>query len=516
MSLLHEPIIRYRNSFPFFSSKNLSFYVEYLLKHSAGGFLMSYNFRDIDREQMYIMPPSLRDWLPEEDLVWFVLDAVKQMDLSKFYRKYRSDGWGGAAFEPSMMVSLLLYAYCSGERSSRRIECLCRRDIAFRIITANHTPDHCTIARFRQENEKELEGLFVEILKLCREAGLVKLGIVALDGTKVKANASLAANRTYASIEEEVKKILSEAGAKDAEEDGIYGAGRGGYKEELPDELRDPGSRIARLSACRERLKREAEESAKAQEVKISTREDEERNSGKKKRGRKPKYPNPIPNNCAKANVTDPDSRIMKTCSGYVQGYNAQVVVTEGQIILAAELTQEENDVHQLHPMLEEVEANLTAISNEEKVGVVVADAGYWSAANLNKENEEGPELLVATTKDWKQRKLLREKGCPKGRIPGDLSIRDRMERKLLTKRGRKLYKKRGQTVEPVFGQIKEILDFRGFMRRGQCACDSEWKLVSCAHNLLKLWRNFLEKCKGQINRSCFRGIGTPLGALAG
>lgn len=461
---------------------------------------MAYNFHPVDREQMYLMPPCLRDWLPEDDLVWFVIDAVKQMDLSRFYAKYRQDGWGRAAYDPSMMVTLLLYAYCMGERSSRRIEWLCHRDIAFRVITANRAPDHSTIARFRQENEKELEELFVQVLRLCAEAGLVKVGVVALDGTKVKANASLSANRTYEAIREEVERMLSEAKARDAEEDRLFG---GGYRgDELPEELRDPRSRLARLMAAKARLEKEAAEAALAQEAKISARRAEEEETGKKKRGRKPKDPDPTPDREAKANVTDPDSRIMKTRTGYVQGYNGQALVCETQIIVAADLAQEENDCRQLHPMVKQAKENLEAVGVDEKMGALSADAGYWSEANCVEADPDGPELFVATTKDWKQRKAAREQPAPRGRIPRRLGVRERMERKLLTKRGREVYKKRSQIVEPVFGQVKVVRGCDRFMRRGYSACRSEWRLICATHNLLKLWRHFLTlwgKAKGLV-----------------
>lgn len=304
---------------------------------------MAYNFISCDRGQKYLLPPSLLEWLPEGDLTWFILDAVEQMEVGDFYKKHRSDGWGRAAFEPSMMVSLLLYGYCMGERSSRRIEQLCERDIGFRVIAANQRPDHSTIARFRKEHEKELEKLFTEVLKLCAEAGLVKVGIVALDGTKMKAPAALSSNRTQKHIEEEVEKMLEEAASKDAEEDRKFGKDKRG--DELPEELRGRQSRLIRLKECKERLEREATEVVASQQRRIDEREAEEAETGRKKRGRKPKEPEEVKNKEAKANITDPESRIMKGRVGYVQGYNGQAVVTEGQIIVAAELTQEENDV---------------------------------------------------------------------------------------------------------------------------------------------------------------------------
>jgi transposase len=447
-----------------------------------------FNFLPQNRDQNFLMPPSLREWLPEGDLAWFVLDAVSQMDLKPFYARYRADGWGHAAYEPAMMVSLLLYAYCLGLRSSRKIEQLCERDIGFRVIAANQVPDHSTIARFRQANQEELAALFTQVLRLCAEAGLVKVGVVALDGAKMKANASLAANRKYASIEKEVKRILAEAADKDAEEDKMYGPDRRG--DELPDDMRDRRKRLTRLREAKVRLEQEAAAEATKQAEKIQKRTEEEKKTGRKKRGRKPKQPEETPLAEAKANVTDPESRIMKTRTGYVQGYNAQVVVTQAQIILAADVTQEENDVRQLHPMLQQTQDELSASGVKERIRVGLGDAGYWSEDNIRDADPEGAELLIATSKDWKQRKALREKGPPRGRIPKDLSLVERMERKLRTKRGWGLYSQRGWMVEPVFGQIKDGRKCDRFMRRGHSAARCEWRLIAATHNLLKLWRS--------------------------
>jgi len=417
------------------------------------------------------MPPSLQEWLPEKDIAWFIIDVVEQMDLSGYYRKYRADGRGQEAYDPSMMVALLLYAYSNGIRSSRAIERLCERDIGFKVIAGDEEPDHTTIARFRQDNGKGIEELFTEALKLCAKAGLVKVGVVALDGTKMKADAALESNRTYEHIQSEVKKMLAEAEAKDAEEDKLYGKDKRG--DELPEELRDRGSRLARLKE------------------KIKEREKQELETGQKKRGRKPKEPDAVTNADTKANVTDPDSRIMKTRTGYVQGYNGQAVVTESQIIIAAELTTQQNDVKQMLPMIERAEENIAELKlNDKGIEVVLADAGYCSDTNMEKTNTDGPECIIATQKDWKQRQATKEAGPPRGRIPEKLSLRERMERKLLTKRGRALYKKRGQIVEPVFGQIKTCRGILKFMRRGLEACAQEWKLICATHNLLKLWRS--------------------------
>ena len=304
---------------------------------------MAYNLMRWDREQGYLMPPSMREWLNEGHLTWFIVDAVGQMDLREFYAAYRNDGWGAAAYEPAMMVGILLYGYCQGLRSSRRIARALEEDVGFRVVAANQQPDFRTICRFRAEREEALEALFVEVLRLCHEAGLVKLGVVALDGTKVAANAALAANRSHEAIEEEVRKMLAEAKAVDAEEDARYGAERRG--DELPEGLGRRVDRLDQLKEAKERLQREAEAAAKAAQAHLAQRQAEEEATGKKKRGRKPKVVETTPSEKAKANTTDPDSRIMKTRQGYVQGYNAQAVVCKDQIIVAVGVTQEANDV---------------------------------------------------------------------------------------------------------------------------------------------------------------------------
>jgi transposase len=395
---------------------------------------------------MYLMPPSIADWLPEDHLAWFVLDAVKQMDMSSFKRKYRKDGWGGSPYEPSMMVGLLVFAYCEGKRSSRKIEVLCDRDVAYRVITANQQPNYSTISRFRQSNEAELKELFVEVLRLCAESGLVKLGKVSLDGTKMKANASLSSNRTQKHLEEEVNMMLTEAAAKDAEEDVKFGEDNRG--DEFPAALKDRHSRLQRLRECRSRLEKEKEETLSLQRKKIEDRQTQEKETGKKPRGRKPKPVDQVKEKQSKANITDPDSRIMKTRKGYEQGYNAQVVATEEQIIIAEDVTQEANDINQLHPMLEQAQGNRQAVALEEEIEALLADAGYCSEKNLSKKASEKLELYIATQKDWRQWKAMQEEPPPRGRIPKSLSQTERMERKLRTKRGREIYKKRSQTVE--------------------------------------------------------------------
>lgn len=449
---------------------------------------MSFNFINCDRKQKYLMPLSMEDWLPEDHLSWFVVDAVERMDLSPFRAHYRTDGRGGSAYPPSVMLSLLLYAYCNGERSSRRIEKLCAEDVGYRIVAANKGIDYSTICRFRVRHEPEIKQIFVDVLRLCVEAKLVRLGTIALDGTKIKANAALSANRTLDALKKEVDQILAEAAAKDKEEDKKFGADE--KDEPLPAELRTRVDRLSRLKECQERLAQENAALRAEQERKHAQREAEEADSGKKKPGRKPAAPEDVEKKDAKANATDPDSRIMKTQKGYVQGYNAQAAVTQDQIILACPLTQEANDMKQMEPVLSAVAGNLATVGVEEKVGTALMDAGYTSEANLEIAEQRDWDVLGATQKDWKIRKQASFPTTSTESIPGELSRVEKMELRMRTAEGAATYKLRGQTVEPTFGQIKTALGHDRFSRRGFSACESEWGLICSAHNLLKLWRS--------------------------
>jgi len=449
---------------------------------------MAYNFRGGNRLQTTLMPPSITDWLAPEHLAWFVIDAVESMDLTAFYARYRTNGQGSAAWHPQLMVALLLYAYCHGERSSRKIEALCEESVPYRVITGNEKPDHCSISRFRTANEAWMKQLFVEILRLCAEAGLVKVGKVNLDGTKMKANASLSANRTEKSLAEEIERMLTEAAAQDAQEDEAFGKDKRG--DELPEDLRTHKDRLARLQEAKERLERERLEAEEAQRQKLEERKRQEEETGKKARGKPPKSVEDVRKDKEerKANATAPDTRILKTRSGYVQGFNAQAVCTDDQIILAADVTDQENDQGQYHPMMEQAQENANAVleGDDAKIHLGRADAGYCNEADLEKEC--GHEILVATKKDWKRRKEMRDEPPPRGRIPKDLSATQRMERKLRTKRGSEEYKKRSQTIEPVFGQIKSGRRTDSFYGRELPSAQGEWNLICGASNLLKLF----------------------------
>ena len=450
---------------------------------------MAYNFLAYDEQQMYLLPASIAEWVQDDSLARFVGETVDLLErrgqLDGFYEGYRRDGWGHPAYHPRMLVKVLVYGYCMGVTSSRKLAAGCENEVALRYLTANQQPDFRTISDFRKDHLSALNELFVEVLGLCMEAGLVNLGRVALDGRKVAGNASLDQNRDEEWLQEEVRKLLAEAERVDAEEDAKQGKERRG--DELPQGLRTREERRTRLEAALERIEEKKQQAVVKQEQKIEERRREEEGTGEKKRGRKPKDPEAAALEVAKktkANVTDPESRILKTRRGWVQGYNGQAIADcESQVIVAQDLTQEENDVKQLGPMLARCEEQAGARPDE-----LLADAGYWSEENAKLESEE-TELFIATTKDWKQRKAMREAPPPRGRIPKGLSARDRMERKLLTKRGREAYKQRGATIEPVFGQMV-MQGLVRFLLRGSKKVRAEWSLWCTTHNLLKLWRS--------------------------
>jgi transposase len=444
---------------------------------------MAYNFLRGDRDQPFLLPPDLRDWLPADHLAWFVLDVVDQLDLEPFLRGYRADGHGHPAYDPKTLLGVLLYAYAIGVRSSRQIQRRCTEDLAFRVLAGNQAPDHVTIARFRVRHQQALAGFLVQSLKLCAAAGLVRLGVIALDGTKVAANAADRANRTLAKLQDEVAQILREAAEVDEVEDRQHGSARG---DELPAELASPRSRLARLRTAKARLEAEAAERQRRYQQRVADLAAAARAKGRQPRAHiKPRPRDEAPNPRAVANTTDPDSRFLRTRNGTVQGYNAQAVVTEDQVVVAAALTREANDLQQLEPMLQAVDQILAAAQIQHRPETVLADSGYWSMANLTT-IPDAPELLIwpaSTGRTGKPRK----DGKPSGSKSDGL--RTAMFAKLSSERGKACYAKRKQTVEPVFGQLKEQQGARRFTRRGLAACEAEWKLLCGTHNLLKLWR---------------------------
>jgi transposase len=437
------------------------------------------NFLPCDRDQELLLPPSLREWLPEDHLAWFVLDAVDEIDLSAFYRVYRNDGWGRAAFEPQMMVALLLYAYAIGERSSRRIERRCREDVGFRVITANQIPDHATIARFRARHEQALADTFTQVLALCARAGLVSVGVVALDGSLLAGNASPGTTRSYASIREEVERMLAQAANADAAEDERLGETRG---DELPAELVDARSRRERLRRCKEQLEQEQADNEASYQASLAWRAAWEAERGRRLAGRKPTPPDPAALPARKINTTDPDTRLMKRAGGRsVQGYNVQVVASPEQVILATQVTQSHNDADQLAPMVAQVAAMLREAGIREPIGTLLADGGYWNSPAITHVREQGIKVLIPTEdrRRTTPRKLSARQGDEARRIEAVLSKPE----------GQALYRRRQQIVEPVFAHTKFIRRTDRFLRRGLTACQAEWQLIAATHNLLKLWR---------------------------
>jgi transposase len=354
---------------------------------------MAYNFLPSPRDQAFLLPPDLREWLPADHLAWFVLDVVDQLDLGPFLAAYRADGHGRAAYDPKMLLGVLLYAYATGIRSSRAIERRCHEDIAFRVLTGNTSPDHVTIARFRVRHEQALAGLLVQSLRLCAAAGVVKLGLVCLDGTKVAANAAAAANRTHAKLEAMVAELLEQAAQVDRAEDAEHGAGARG--DQLPRALAARAERLARLQQAKAHL--EAEAAARQQRFEQRTAA---LTAAAKARGRKPKATyrprrrDEAPRPEATVNTTDPDSRLVHGNGRSVQGYNAQAAATTEQIIVAAELTQAANDVQQLEPMLSAIRTTLTSAGVTQAPQRLAADSGYWSIANVTL-LPDAPELLI-------------------------------------------------------------------------------------------------------------------------
>jgi len=440
---------------------------------------VSQNFLTCDREQEFLLPPSLREWLPEDHLAWFVLDAVEEMDLTGFYAEYRDDGWGRASHDPAMMVALLLYAYAIGERTSRRIERRCHEDIAFRVICANRAPDHATIARFRARHEDALAATFTDVLVLCAKAGVVSVGLVAVDGSLVAGNASPGATKTYRAIRQEVEQMLDDAARADADDDQQFGQARG---DELPPELADPNSRRERLRRCKAELEAEQAQQQAEYAANLAWRAEWEHAHARKLGGRKPFAPAADALDKRTINTTDPDSRPMRRPGRRtVQGDNAQVVASPEQIILAAEITQAVNDSGQLEPMIDHATQTLAAIGMSSELEVVLADGGYWNSPQIARLRQQGLTPIVPTrsTARTTPRRLSPRQG-PEAR---------RVEAILESPEGQALYRRRQQIVEPVFAHTKVLRRIDRFQRRGLAACAAEWKLIAATHNLLKLWR---------------------------
>lgn len=450
---------------------------------------MGYNFREYDARQQYLLPPSIDEWVPEDSAARFIDSVVDQLHerkkLGAIFRKYRKDGWGRAAYHPVLMLKVLLYAYCKGITSSRKIASALQADVCFRFLSANQQPDFRTIADFRQKHLDAFQELFVNVLDLCKEAGLVSLGCLALDGRRVQGNTNKKKSRPKEAFEAEkaaleaiVGKVLEEAQEVDEREDAIYQDQRG---DELPKDLRSAKDRMRRLGECLDILEeRERQQEEKYQEQ-LKRREEKKKKGGKVGGKLLPPGERKMTRR-GLANPTDPDSRVMKMAAGHwVQGYNGQAVADcSSQIVVAHGVTNQTNDVQQLEPMLNEVKRQ-----NGEYPDQLVVDSGYYSESNL-KHCEERTELFIPGIKKWKQ---PRDVEAPRGRIPKNASVHEKMMRKMATQKGKDTYQRRAPSIEGVFGQMWT----RGLTRlslRGMKKVASEWALWCLTHNLLKLYRS--------------------------
>ena len=434
---------------------------------------MGQRFISADRDQVLLLAPSLREWLAAGHLAWFVLDAVGELDLGVFYGVYRRDGHGRPAHDPAMMVAVLLYAYCKGVRSSREIERRCVEDVAFRVLAANLVPDHSTISRFVDRHEPALAGLFEQVLELCARAGLVRAGRIAVDSTKLAANASGYANRTYEQI---AREILAEAKATDAAEDEQFGERRG---DELPDELADPKTRKQRLRAAKAEMDAEWQAEREAHEAMMAKRAEHEARTGRKPRGRAPLPRDFSGDPPGRRNVTDLESKVVKTPRGFIQGYNAHAVATADQIIIAAELTNRSADGGMLAPMVSAGVDQLAEAGIDQAVKVVLADAGYWASDDIEQLADAGMTVLVPPDGNSSRQPNPSRRAAPA----------DQMRRALDVAEGRELYRRRQGMIEPVFGNTKHNRRIDRFRRRGLAHCLAEWRLITATHNLLKLWK---------------------------
>lgn len=449
---------------------------------------MSKTFRPYAPEQSELLPPSPRDWLPEEHVAYFILDTVAELDLSQLLARYEKELRGYPPYHPKMLVALLLYGYCVGVASSRKMERRTYEDLAFRIICAGQHPDHTVISEFRRKHLDLLSGLFTQVLALCQKAGLVKLGHVALDGTKLKANASKHKAMSYErmqlrqkELKEKVAALLKAAEEADTAEDKLYGKKKRG--DELPEDLRRAKTRQAKIRAAKAALEAEAKAAREAEEAAKKKGDDDEPPSG----------PTPLPTHQvqseadgtpkpkAQRNFTDPESRIQKTNDGFIQGFNGQAAVDEEhQVIVAAALTNQPPDVGHFIPMLEQVVENCGDVPK-----VTTADAGYFSEENILRASAMGIDAYVATGRT----KHGQDPPPARGRMPADLSVKEWMARRLRTEGGRKVYARRKAVAEPPFGQIKQARGFRQLLMRGLEKARGEWLLICLTHNLLKLHR---------------------------
>ena len=426
---------------------------------------MAKTFRPYLPEQDLLLPPSLRDWLPEGHLAYFVSDVVDQLDLGAIEGYYEQEERGYPPYHPGMMVKVLVYGYCVGVFSSRKLQKHLQEDVGFRVLAAGNQPDFRTLSDFRKLHLEALQGLFEQVLQMALELGAVKLGRVAIDGSKVKGNASKHKAMSYGRMKEdekrlkqEVQQLLAEAERTDVEEDARLGNQSG---DELPAELQRREERLQRIRQAKRALEKRIREEAAAKGDDAASSKPEAK---------------------AQYNFTDPESRILKGADGFVQGYNAQIAVeSETQLIVGQTITQAANDKQQLLPMIDHVEQQAGQRPEE-----VVADNGYASEENLEAAEAAQIEVYVAVGRDKHNQRQSR---CPRGPLPKTATRMDRMRRKLKTKVGRAIYATRKTIVEPVFGQIKQAQGFRQFLLRGLKKVQGEWALVCMAHNVLKVHR---------------------------
>ncbi len=462
-------------------------------------------YKPCDRDQMFLLPPSLREWLPEGHLAYFLVDMLEPMDLSEIEAYYVKDeqghfksASGARPYDPRMMTGLILYGYATGVMSSRKMERACQEDLPFRVIAANQQPDHDTISEFRRVHLLALKGLFVQVLLICQEAGLVKLGHVAFDGTKVKANASKHKAMSYGHMKEkeaellkEVEALLKKAEDVDQEEDRRYGKGRRG--DELPEDLQNRQTRLKKIREAMKVVESRARERA-IEEGRLTPEGDVV-----EKPGKKPENPPGRPADKDQYNFTDPESRIMKNSDkAFVQAWNCQAGAdAEHQIIVAQDVTQDANDKEQAAPMTAQVQANTGQLPKQASY-----DAGYFSDTAVTGLEQTGVDVYCSPDR------LKHGENLPKvrGRMPKDITTIDRMRRKVRTEKGRDTYSLRKETIEPVFGQMKNK-GLRQFLLRGLEKVKGEWSLVCTGHNLTKLWRNTGGVCPGWF-RSPNEGLG--------
>lgn len=473
-----------------------------------------YNFYPVDRARQFLLPENMMDWLGADHFARFMVELVEELDTAPFLALYRADGLGGKAYDPAMMVTLLMYAYCDGERSVRRIEEHCRTDIAYRYITGGLLPDYSTISRFRDRHEAHIADLFVPVLAICLQAGIGDVSFAAIDGTKFRCPASLRASRKLANIEAElaglteeietelarvVAEMLAESRRVDLDEDQLPGMPPTPPREPgtlpglvgLPRALHGKAARRAKLARAKKIMDDGWAEQRAGFDARLRERAAQIAATGKGIPGRKPKPPLRDPDE--KINVTDPDCRIMKDAHHtYFAGYNGQNVVSGDWVYIVSRVVNDENDTQQLHPMMDATTHNLTKAGSSENVAVFTGDSGYRTHDAVDALDTDGPIVLLATGKEHETRRAAGEPPTRQGPPPDDATPAERIDWHMETAWGKQTYRRRSATVEPGFGQIKHNRGIGRFSRLGLTAVDSEWKLINATGNIMRLFRRTL------------------------